>query len=204
MNAHPFLPRLQRSLVLASRSPRRRQLLEMQGLHFEVQPAAIDEAALADETPREQAERLALEKAIHVAAGRGEAAVIGSDTIVVVDDEVLGKPADEDEAESMLRCLSGRDHEVISAVALCCRQNGFEEVLSSRTRVRFRRLEPDEIASYARSGEPMDKAGSYGIQGLGALLVESIEGCYFTVMGLPLQRLRTLMWTFAEREKEGG
>jgi len=181
--------------------------LEQQGLQFDVVPSDIDESLLAGESAAVHAERLALEKAWAVATQRRAAAVFGSDTIVVVDGSILGKPDDGPSAISMLERLSGRWHEVISAVALVCEERSFSKVMSACTRVRFRELGREEIEAYVESGEPLDKAGAYGIQALGALLVRGIEGCYFNVMGLPLQGVRRLMWEFADsgaaKERDG-
>jgi septum formation protein len=172
-------------VILASQSPRRRDLLRLIGIPHEVRPADIDERYVPGERPREHAERLARGKALAIASP--DAVVIGSDTIVVVDGDVLGKPADESHAAAMLRRLSGRSHIVITAVAIAWRgrlESDVEEV-----GVAFHQMSDDEIAAYIRTGEPMDKAGAYGIQGYGATIVERVEGDYFAVMGLPLQRL---------------
>jgi nucleoside triphosphate pyrophosphatase len=200
MTKHPFLPTLPCRLILASQSPRRRELLATQGLNFEVQPAHIVETRRDGEAPLEHAQRLATEKAATVALAESDALVLGSDTIVVIGSRVLGKPVDFDDACDMLGLLSGRSHEVTTAVALHCEERGFRRVRAECTRVHFRDLSHEEIAAYVRGGEPMDKAGSYGIQAHGALLVDAIEGCYFTVMGLPLQSLRQLLWEFVEGE----
>lgn len=172
-------------VILASRSPRRRELLALVGITHEVRPADIDERYLPGETPRAHAERLAREKAARIAAP--DAVTIGSDTIVVVDGDILGKPTDEGDAARMLRQLSGRSHTVVTAVAVDWRgriESGVEEV-----GVTFKALDDDEIAAYIRTREPMDKAGAYGIQGFGATIVERVDGDYFAVMGLPLQLL---------------
>ncbi len=196
--SHPFLPELHRPLILASQSPRRRQLLEMQGLDFEVHVSEVVEAPEVGERPVAHALRLASAKARVVSDQYPEHVVLGGDTIVVVEDRILGKPADEEEAAEMLRQLGGRDHEVISAVALHCGAASFWRTDFDRTSVRFRSLEEEEILAYASCGEALDKAGAYGIQGVGALMVASIEGCYFNVMGLPLQCLRRLFWGFVK------
>ena len=188
MNGHPFLRPGDRPLVLASRSPRRAEILRAQGLDFTVQPAGIDETVLDDETPAAHVCRLALEKVRAVAADHPDAMVLGSDTVVVIDGEILGKPEDEAEARAMLRRLAGREHAVYSSAALVT--DGTQGVDHDVTRVRFRELDHVEIAAYVASGEPMDKAGAYGIQQRGALLVAGIDGCYFNVMGLPLQAFR--------------
>jgi septum formation protein len=199
---HPFLPELDRPLVLASRSPRRADILRAHGLEFTILPADVEEITLPNETPEAAATRLAREKTGSVAATRPEAACLGSDTIVVLGDEILGKPADPAEAESMLARLAGHTHTVVSAVAMQCRELGHDQAGWQSTRVRFRDLSSAEIRRYVATGEPLDKAGAYGIQGWGALLVEGIEGCYFNVMGLPLQTLRELWLAFHARVGE--
>ncbi len=169
-------------IVLASASPRRRQLLELLGLAFDVVPKDVDETWRVGEAPPVHSERLAREKA--AAAARNGAAVIGADTNVVIDGEILGKPRDAEEAGAMLRRLSGREHDVYTGVAVAYGRQLASGV--ERTRVTFRALDDDTIAAYVATGEPMDKAGAYGIQGYGAVLVERIDGDYFTVMGLGL------------------
>jgi septum formation protein len=178
-------------VVLASSSPRRRELLTLVGIKHEVAPANIDESYLPGETPTVHAERLAREKAAVVAARVPHAVTIGADTIVVVDGDVLGKPRDERHAAEMLRRLSGRSHRVVTAVAAVWRgatASSVEEV-----GVTFRPLDDREIAAYIATGEPMDKAGAYGIQGFGATIVERVNGDYFAVMGLALNRLVRLL-----------
>jgi septum formation protein len=177
--------------VLASASPRRRQLLDLIGIAHEVRPANIDETMRPRETPRRHAERLAREKATAIAKRDPDLITIGADTIVVLNRKVLGKPRDTDDAARMLALLSGREHLVTTAVAVSRGKklrSAVEEV-----RVRFRRLRDDEIEAYIATGEPMDKAGAYGIQGYGATIVERIEGDYFAVMGLPIVRLIGLL-----------
>jgi septum formation protein len=174
-------------VILASQSPRRRELLELVGITHEVRPADIDETYFPGENPREHAERLAREKAAVIARQEPEAIVIGSDTIVVVDGDVLGKPADEAEAARMLRRIAGRSHVVMTAVAVVWRgetRSAVEEV-----GVDFHPLTDAEIDAYIATREPMDKAGAYGIQGYGAAIVARVDGDYFAVMGLPVQRL---------------
>ena len=178
-------------VILASQSPRRRELLKLVGIAHEVQPADIDESYIAGERPREHAERLARGKTAVIAARAPDAVVIGSDTIVVVDGDVLGKPADELDAVRMLARLAGRSHTVITAVAVAWRgetRSGVEEV-----GVTFHPLSRAEIDAYIATGEPMDKAGAYGIQGYGATIVARVDGDYFAVMGLPLQRLTRVL-----------
>lgn len=172
-------------VILASQSPRRRELLTLVGIAHEVQPADIDERYLANESPRPHAERLAREKAM--AMHDPDAVVIGCDTIVVVDGDVLGKPQDDRHAAQMLRRLSARSHTVITAVAASWRgrlESGAEEV-----DVTFHALSDADIAAYIATREPMDKAGAYGIQGFGATIISRVDGDYFAVMGLPLQLL---------------
>jgi len=188
-------------VVLASSSPRRRQLLDLIGIAHEVRPANIDETMRAREVPRRHAERLAREKATKIATRDPDLITIGADTVVVINRRVLGKPKDEAEAVHMLSQLSGREHTVITAVAVARGKklrSAIEEV-----QVRFRRLHDDEIKAYVATGEPMDKAGAYGIQGYGATIVECIEGDYFAVMGLPLARLTSLMRDLGVRYRFG-
>jgi septum formation protein len=178
-------------VVLASSSPRRRDLLNLVGISHEVRAPNIDETMRARETPRRHAERLAREKAKAIATRDPNLITIGADTIVVVNRKVLGKPRDTVQAAAMLKQLSGRQHTVVTAVAVARGKklrSAVEEV-----RVKFRKLHDDEIDAYIATGEPMDKAGAYGIQGYGATMVECVEGDYFAVMGLPLARLVGLL-----------
>ena len=192
-------------LILASQSPRRAELLSRLGLEFEIRPAEIDESYLGHEMPADHAERLAREKAIAIARAEPEALVIGSDTIVIIDDDVLGKPRDPAEAVRMLRRLADREHQVYTAVAVAYR--GRTESALEAVRVRFRPLDDRECEEYVATGEPLDKAGAYGIQGFGSALVESIEGDYFAVMGLPVVRTLALLrrhgWRYAFGGLEG-
>lgn len=178
-------------VVLASASPRRRDLLTLVGIPHDVRPADIDEAYRDGETPAEHAERLAREKAAAVAHQAPDAVTIGSDTIVVVDGDVLGKPRDRAHAHTMLRRLSGRSHEVITGVAASW--HGRTASAVERVGVTFRALTDEEIDAYIATGEPMDKAGAYGIQGFGATIVTRVEGDYFAVMGLAVNRLVRLL-----------
>ncbi len=171
-------------VILASQSPRRRELLSLVGIAHEVQPADIDETPFPGEQPVPHTERLARGKAAVIAARAAEALVIAADTIVVIDDQILGKPTDIPEARAMLRRLSGRTHEVCTAIAVAIGERVESQVV--RVAVRFRDLDDETIARYVNTGEPMDKAGAYGIQGYGATIVEHIEGDYFAVMGLSL------------------
>ena len=171
-------------IVLASASPRRGEILTNAGIPFvrEV-PADIDETPRPNEPPRDYVVRLAREKAESVEAGGGRI-VLGADTTVVIDGQILGKPSDQADAARMLRLLSGRSHEVITGI--CLRSARGQITDAALTCVWFAALSDSEIAAYAASGEPMDKAGAYGIQGLASKFVERIDGCYFNVMGLPV------------------
>ena len=171
------------SLRLASASPRRRELLASIGVAVEVAPADIDETPLEDEAPAAYVERLARRKA-QVGAEGTTLPTLGSDTAVVVDRHILGKPRDREDAIAMLSALSGTTHEVVTGIAV----TGPQGMLSTHvvTRVTLRELQPDEIEAYWRSGEPVDKAGAYAIQGLAAIFVERIEGSHSAVVGLPL------------------
>jgi septum formation protein len=186
-------------IVLASQSPRRAHLLAMLGLHFEVMPADVDETAAGDEAAAALAERLAREKACAVASRRPEALVIGSDTVVVVDGRILGKPRNHEEAVEMLLSLQGLDHRVETGIAIAA-PGGRVESSVEGVRVRFRPFDRLTAEQYAATGEPLDKAGAYGIQGYGSALVEMIEGDFYAVMGLPIARMislfRALGWRY--------
>jgi septum formation protein len=184
-------------IVLASQSPRRAELIGRLGLEFDTIPADLDESYMPGETPPEHAERLARDKALAVAAAHEDALVVGSDTIVVVDGDVLGKPRDRAQAVEMLVRLAGREHEVCTGVAVV--QRGRVESGLERVRVRFRALDRRACEEYVATGEPMDKAGAYGIQGFGSALVEGIDGDYFAVMGLPVVRMLALFERFGWR-----
>lgn len=173
-------------LILASKSPRRRELLANAGIAFEVRLADIPEVRGPDEPPAEYVRRLARQKAEAVVRHKGEV-VLAADTIVVVDSEVLEKPTDDGDAAGMLRKLSGRVHEVVTGICLVGEAGEVVDVVS--TRVRFVDLAPDEIAAYVASGEPMDKAGGYAIQGRASKFIDSIEGDYCNVVGLPIARV---------------
>lgn len=182
-------------LILASASPRRRELLAGLGMRFEVEPAEADEAIHAGESPEAASQRIAAEKASVVGARRPAGLVLAADTLVVVDrpdgPQVLGKPRGREEARGMLRSLSGREHRVLTGIALRAPGGGiFTDV--AETRVRFSRLEDRWIDWYVRTGEPDDKAGAYGVQGAAALFVERIDGSWTNVVGLPLERLPAL------------
>ena len=189
-------------VILASQSPRRRELLALVGIQHTVRAANVDEAYTPGEEPAAHAERLAREKAAVVARDEPDAVVIGSDTIVVVDGDVLGKPRDETHAAEMLARLSGRSHVVMTAIAVQWR--GVELSAVEQVTVTFHRLDARAIRAYIATREPMDKAGAYGIQGYGATIVERVDGDYFAVMGLPLQRLVRLMAELGVRYGFGG
>ncbi|MFM8302316.1 MAG: Maf family protein [Gemmatimonadota bacterium] len=178
-------------VILASQSPRRRDLLDLIGITHVVRPADIDESVLPDEAPVPHCERLARSKAATLAALAPTSVVIAADTIVVLDDAILGKPADVAEARATLARLSGRTHTVHTAMAVAHQGRTVSAVESVQVTVRA--LTADEIAAYVATGEPMDKAGAYGIQGYGATIVEHIDGDYFSVMGLGLRRLVALL-----------
>jgi septum formation protein len=171
-------------LILASASPRRRALLEQLGVAHVVRPAEIDESYAEGQTPAEHATRLAREKAKRVSEDEASF-VLGADTVVVIDGVLLEKPRDATDAERMIRLLSGRTHEVITCVALA-RGGAVLESFVSVTKVRFRPLDDETVTRYVAHGEGRDKAGAYGIQGVGGGLIQSIEGDYGTVVGLPL------------------
>ncbi len=179
-------------LILASQSPRRRELLGLFHIPFSVRAADIDETMTAAAGPETEVARVSREKAMAVSAPE-DGVVIAADTIVVLDGAILGKPRSEEEAAEMLRSLSGRTHQVMTGVTV--KAGDRLETLTETTAVTFRSLSLREIQDYVRTGEPMDKAGSYGIQGGGALFVESILGDYYNVMGLPVCRL----WQMLER-----
>ncbi|MFW5925932.1 MAG: Maf family protein [Myxococcota bacterium] len=178
-----------RPVVLASGSPRRREILERLHIPCEVRPSRVAEVRGPGEAPADFATRAACDKATAVAEALVDRAplpfVLGADTVVVVDDRVLGKPADDDEAADMLRLLSGRWHEVITAVALACGGEGVVEALAIPTAVRFRAASEATLARYVATGEGRDKAGAYAVQGLGAGLVRAVHGSYENVVGLP-------------------
>jgi septum formation protein len=180
-------------IVLASASPRRQELLRNAGIPFTVQPAEINEAPLAGESPRDCAERLAREKALAVFQGQPQQWVLGADTIVVVDGAILGKPCDADNAKQMLRLLSGRTHAVITGVCVVEPVASGQGSVASKTNtasettlVTFCDISNDEIRDYVATGEPMDKAGAYAIQGIASRWIPRVEGDYSNVVGLPV------------------
>jgi septum formation protein len=183
------------TLILASSSPRRQELLRQAGIPFQVHAADINEDQIAGEDPREYAMRLAREKAQAVAAHYSQSYILGADTIVVVHGEVLGKPKDHADAKRMLRMLSARVHEVITAVSLVA-PDARAETRACTTKVYFRELTEDEIQQYVASGEPMDKAGAYAIQGGASRWTDRIEGEWSNVVGLPLSLVTDLLRTY--------
>jgi septum formation protein len=180
-------------IVLASGSPRRREILARLGLRFEVDPPRREEDLPSPaEDPAAYAGRISAAKAAEVAERRPGALVLAADTVVVLEGDVLGKPADAAEARAMLARLAGREHAVHTAVTVVA-PDGSRATGSELTRVRFRGLQSEEIDAYVATGEPLDKAGAYGIQEYGATFVEGVSGCYFNVMGLPVVRLLALL-----------
>ncbi len=188
------------TIVLASASPRRSELMELAGIPFSVMPAHINEEVLPGEQPAEHVMRLSREKAQAVAARTGGRLFIGADTVVVLGDRIMGKPADEREAHEMLSALSGRTHEVITGFTLFDRESGVCLSRSVRTEVSFRVLGEQEIRSYIASGCPMDKAGAYAIQGRAVHFVRSIRGSYTNVIGLPMAELYELLQTIQNQQ----
>jgi septum formation protein len=179
------------TLVLASASPRRSELLRNAGISFVVEPAHVPEQPLPNERPLVYAQRLACDKARAVFARHPDAVVLGADTIVVADEHLLEKPRDAEDAARMLRLLSGRAHQVVTGV--CLMSAGFVQTEAEITEVRFSSLSESEIANYVATGEPMDKAGAYAIQGVASRWVERIDGCYFNVVGLPLPHVYRML-----------
>ncbi len=177
------------NIILASGSPRRREILSAAGIEFTVKTADIEET-MDKILPPDVVRDLAIQKAAAVNCADGDA-VIAADTVVSVDGKILGKPKDEEDAKNMLRMLSGRMHEVYTGV--CVRCGNMSESFSERTEVYFKKLSEKQIENYVKTGEPMDKAGAYGIQGKGALLITHICGDFFNVVGLPVSKLYDLL-----------
>jgi septum formation protein len=186
-----------RPLILASQSPRRKKLLKQIGLKFRVIPSHVSEVFIPNESPGDNAKRIAIEKASEIAARLEKGIVIGADTIVVLDHHVLGKPTSKDDAKRMLRLLSGREHSVFTGFALIDAKSKKHAAGVEETKVRFRKLDEKEIVAYVNSGSPMDKAGSYGIQDdFGAVFVEKVDGCFYNVVGFPLARFYSTLQRF--------
>jgi septum formation protein len=192
---NPFLaPEQQRQLVLASRSPRRASIMLGLGLDFEIEPAPEHlEDGVAHDDPFRLPALLAERKCEHVARRRRDSIVIAADTVVILEGDILNKPADDEEARAFLSRLAGRAHDVVTAVAVRGASRGVALAGSERTRVTFRALSAQEVAAYVATGEGRDKAGSYAAQGLGAGLIRSIDGCFFNVVGLPVSLLLDLL-----------
>lgn len=186
-----------KNIILASSSPRRKELLDKYNLNLCIFPAEIDESHRKDESPEQIAMALALEKALWVEEhfNKNEI-IIAADTIVVLEGEILGKPVDEEEAFHMLKLLSGKEHEVITGLSIVRANTNLKVVDFERTIVQFRNISDEKIKKYISTKEPMDKAGSYGIQGYGQVLVKKINGCYSNVVGLPLGKLDCLLNKF--------
>lgn len=179
------------TIILASRSPRRAELLAAAGFEFEVLAADVDEAPLEVEDPAEYVERLAIEKARAVLALRPEARVLGADTTVTIDGEILGKPVNDDDARRMLRLLSGRPHTVLTGVAVASAR-GIRSGVDT-TRVWFMVMTDEDISWYVATGEPADRAGAYAIQGLASRFIPRIEGSYSNVVGLPVALVSSIL-----------
>lgn len=176
-------------VILASQSPRRKNLLKQIGMKFRVVPSHVAEVMSPNQSPGDNAKRIALEKATEVATQVREGIVIGADTIVVLDHHVLNKPTSKEDAKRMLKLLSGREHSVFTGFALVDAESKKHIAGVEETKVRFRRLDEKEILTYIDSGSPMDKAGSYGIQDdFGAVFIEKVNGCFYNVVGFPLAR----------------
>jgi septum formation protein len=193
-------------IILASGSPRRAEILRNAGIPFETLAEVVDESRRPGELRADFLRRLALSKARAAAAIQqdpGDSLFIGADTVVVVGDEILGKPESPDDARRMLRLLSGATHEVHTGLAIIRRPGAAEAVIEEATSVTFAPLSDNEIDAYIATGEPFDKAGAYGIQGIGGRYVTGIDGCYFNVMGLPLSRLWVLLREFGWKESAG-
>lgn len=186
-----------KKIVLASASPRRKELLDTIKLQFEIIPADIDETLESDRFSLDVIEKLALDKALDVSKRINyPALIIGSDTVVVINDQVLGKPKDKEDAFSMLKMLNGKTHKVISAIAIYNTAQDKTLVDSVSSEVTFREMTDKEITNYIDSGEPMDKAGAYAIQGIGGIFVSSICGCYSNIVGISVFKLAEMLKIF--------
>ena len=188
-------------LILASASPRRRDLLRNAGFDFEVRPGQIVEEIQPGELPEDFARRAAREKALQIAASSPRGGlVLGADTVVVIGGQTLGKPSDPEDAARMLRLLSGRTHQVHTGICLVRAPNSIEVLKHETTLVTFRKLDEEEIRQYVESGEPSDKAGAYAIQGLASKFVTRISGCYSNVVGLPIALVYEILKPLMEEE----
>lgn len=184
------------NIILASSSPRRKEILERYSINFTVIGSEIMEKTIDSEKPEQIAMSLAFQKAYDVSKSNPDKIIIGADTIVVYENQILGKPKDSDDALRMLKLLNGKSHNVITGISLIQESTKLKIVDYENTIVKFRNLDIDKLKGYVSTQEPMDKAGAYGIQGLGALLVEKIDGCYLNVVGLPLVKLDFLLNKF--------
>ena len=190
-------------IILASSSPRRKELLSQAGVAFTIIVSGCDETPIPGESAREMVERLAIVKAAVVAEQHPNAYVIGADTTVCIDGDVLGKPESFEEACSMLRKIQGRTHEVLGGIAIINRAHGLEKRWSHATKVTMAPMSEEVIARYVRSGEPMDKAGSYAIQGLGLQFVDTVEGSYSNVVGLNISALMVELVRLGAHTEQG-
>ena len=181
------------NIILASASPRRKEILENTNIKFDIISSSIEELILGGESPCQMVMRLAFEKGIDIASKHKSDLVISADTIVVLDDNVLGKPKDEEEARQMISNLSGRTHQVITGISLINLENNKKIIDYVVSNVKFKKLSKDDINDYIKTKESLDKAGAYGIQGYGAILVEEIQGDYFNIVGLPISKLSDLL-----------
>ena len=181
------------NIILASASPRRKEILENTNVKFKIMASSIEELTLEGESPCQMVMRLAFEKGIDIASRQKSDLVISADTIVVLDNTVLGKPKDEIEARKMITSLSGRTHQVITGISLINLDNNKKIIDYVISNVKFKNLSEEDINDYIRTKESLDKAGAYGIQGYGALLVEEIQGDYFNIVELPISRLSDLL-----------
>lgn len=181
------------NIILASASPRRKEILENINVKFDIVKSDIDEVILEDELPPQVVMRLAFEKSMDVAKSNQESLVIGADTIVVFNNKVLGKPKDKEDARNTIRLLSGNTHEVITGISLINLSANKKIIDYVVSKVKFKDLSEDDINDYINTGESLDKAGAYGIQGYGSLLIEEIQGDYFNIVGLPISKLSDLV-----------
>ncbi|RDY24045.1 septum formation inhibitor Maf [Romboutsia maritimum] len=181
------------NIILASASPRRKEILENTNMKFDTIKSEIDEVILEHEPPKSVVMRLAFEKCMDIASEYKNDLVIGADTIVVLDDVILGKPKDLDEAYEMISKLSGKTHQVITGISLINLVSNKKVLDYVVSNVKFKKLSQEDIKDYIQTNESLDKAGAYGIQGYGALLVEEIQGDYFNIVGLPISRLSDLL-----------
>ncbi len=185
-------------LILASKSPRRRELMKLLGHPYRCITSSVEENHVPGEAPEEHVTRLAASKAADVARSLANGIVVGSDTVVVLDGDMLGKPKSWDDALGMIMRLQGRTHTVFTGFALHDAENGRTESGYESTDVTMLPLTQDIVSDYLQTHEPFDKAGAYGIQGCGAILISGIKGCYFNVMGLPLSRLMAMLYIFSD------